>query len=78
MDIEGAELDALYGAKNTIVRDKPLLAVCVYHKSGDILAIMDYLHCVLPEYRFKLRHYNGAGVVGSETVLYAFVPASQS
>lgn len=42
MDIEGAEFDALYGAENTIVRDKPFLAICVYHLRGDLFAIMDY------------------------------------
>lgn len=70
MDIEGAELDALHGAKHTILRDKPLLAICVYHLRGDVFAIMDYLHELLPEYRFLLRHY---GAYDCETVLYASV-----
>lgn len=70
MDIEGAEFDALHGAKNTILRDKPLLAICVYHLQGDLFAIMDYLHQLLPEYRFLLRHYSVKDV---ETVLYASV-----
>ncbi len=33
------------------------------NKRGDMLAIMDYLHHVVPEYCFKLRPYSGAGVV---------------
>lgn len=70
MDIEGAEFDALHGAKNTIVRDKPLLAICVYHLQGDTFAIMDYLHQLLPEYRFWLRHYSPER---SQTILYASV-----
>lgn len=70
MDIEGGEFDALHGAENTILRDKPLLAICVYHLRGDVCAIMDYLHQVVPEYRFLLRHY---GVSHTETVLYASV-----
>lgn len=70
LDIEGAELDALHGAKNTIARDKPLLAICVYHKHGDLFAIMDYLHQLLPEYRFLLRHYS---TITAETILYASV-----
>lgn len=70
MDIEGAELDALQGAKHTLKRDKPLLAICVYHRQGDTLAIMDYLHRIVPEYRFWLRHYTAMQV---ETVLYAAV-----
>lgn len=70
MDIEGAEFDALHGAKSTITRDKPLLAICVYHFRGDTFAIMDYLHQLVPEYRFLLRHYS---VSTTETVLYASV-----
>lgn len=70
MDIEGAEFDALQGAQNTILRDKPLLAICVYRRRGDVLAIMDYLHFLVPEYRFWLRHY---GPLQNETVLYAAV-----
>lgn len=70
LDIEGAEYDALCGARSTIVRDKPFLAICVYHKIGDQLALMDYLHSIVPEYRFWLRHY----AVGEfDTVLYAAV-----
>lgn len=68
MDIEGAELGALHGAKSVIVRDKPFLAVCVYHRPGDTLAIMDYLSGLVPEYRFWLRHYKFSS---NETVLYA-------
>ena len=70
MDIEGAELDALIGAEKIIKRDKPLLAICVYHKIGDVLAITDHIHSLVPEYKFKLRHY---GLLDLETVLYAYI-----
>lgn len=70
LDIEGAEWDALHGAQKTIIRDKPLLALSVYHRNGDVLALMDYLNEMVPEYRFWLRHY---GPLHYETVLYASV-----
>lgn len=70
MDIEGAEMRALEGARETIRRDKPLLALCVYHKPGDTLEFMDYLRELVPEYRFWLRHY---AEDASETVLYAAI-----
>lgn len=70
MDIEGMEYNALHGAETTIRRDKPVLAICVYHRVGDMLAIMDYLHQLVPGYRFWLRHY---GPGKAETVLYAVV-----
>lgn len=70
MDIEGAELKALQGAKNVIKQFKPKLAVCVYHNKEDILDVVDYLSELVPEYRFYLRHHNWAA---TETVLYAMV-----
>jgi len=70
MDIEGSEFDALHGAKRVITRDKPLVAISVYHRIGDMFAIMDYLYHLVPAYHFWLRHYS-IGVV--DTVLYASV-----
>lgn len=69
LDVEGFELDALIGARQTIQRDKPLCAISVYHKRGDLLAIMQYLSQIVPEYRFAIRHYTSSLM---ETVLYAF------
>lgn len=70
LDVEGAEMDALKGAGNTIRRDRPLCAICIYHKPGDMLAIAHYLKQLVPDYRFAIRHYAFTAV---ETVLYAFV-----
>lgn len=68
MDIEGAELQALQGAKRTIQMYKPKLAICVYHKNEDILDIPNYILSIVPEYRLYLRHHN---ISATETVLYA-------
>jgi FkbM family methyltransferase len=68
MDIEGAEIKALQGAKNIISNQKPKLAICVYHKPEDIFEIPELLLKLNPEYNFKLRHY---GTSAYETVLYA-------
>ena len=73
MDIEGAEMKALEGAAQTLKRDRPLCAISAYHKPGDQIALMQYLKCLVPEYRFTLRHYTTLAV---ETVLYAFIPHS--
>lgn len=68
MDIEGAELEALIGAQDTITQYKPKLAISVYHRKEDIIDIPLYIKKLVPEYKLFLRHYsNHAG----ETVLYA-------
>lgn len=69
MDIEGSELSALRGSKNTIIKNKPLCAISVYHRPADVIVIMEYLKFLVPEYKFALRHYSN---LYSETVLYAF------
>ncbi len=70
MDIEGAEKRALRGAVEIIRRDKPMLAICVYHKNDDLLEIPKLIKEIVPDYKFYLRHHN---VAGTETVLYAII-----
>ena len=68
MDVEGAELKSLAGARNTIIKNHPRLAICVYHKYSDIYEIPGYILSLVPEYKFYLRHYSSRDW---ETVLYA-------
>lgn len=69
MDIEGAELEALKGAKQTIIKHRPQMAICVYHSLSDIWEIPLLINKYAPGYKFFLRNYN---IMGLETVLYAF------
>jgi len=71
MDIEGAEYDALRGARAVIERDRPVLAVCVYHTQADIWRIPLLLRSMQTDYRYFLRAYDGDGL---QTVLYAIPP----
>jgi len=69
MDIEGAELEALRGAEQSIRKFRPKLAICVYHKLNDFWEIPKYLDSLGLEYRFSLRHFT---IHAEETVLFAY------
>lgn len=68
MDVEGSELESLKGARNVIQRDKPKLAISIYHKPEDMLTIPLYIKSLVPEYRLYVRHHSSRMY---ETVLYA-------
>lgn len=68
MDIEGSEYQALLGARNTIIKNKPILAICIYHSDEDMIRILELIHSWDLGYRFYIRHH--AQKI-SETVLYA-------
>ena len=68
MDIEGAETSALAGCEETIRRNRPKLAICVYHRPQDYLDIPQWIKRVRPDYRLYLRQHSSFNV---DTVLYA-------
>ena len=70
MDIEGSERKALEGMKETICRDKPKLAICIYHKYEDLWEIPLYIKELVPEYRLFIRNYT---TYLDEIVIYAAV-----
>jgi FkbM family methyltransferase len=71
MDIEGAEPDALEGAKETLRNARPILAVCAYHKCEHLWQIPLIMAKILPEYQISLRRY---AEECWETVYYAIPP----
>jgi FkbM family methyltransferase len=68
MDVEGAELESLKGAKKHISKNKPKLAICIYHKPEDLITIPQYIRGLESGYKFYLRHHQ---FISWETVLYA-------
>lgn len=70
MDIEGAEMEAIRGADGIIRRDRPKLAISIYHLPNDFWEIPFLIHNLVPEYKLYIRHC-GFGIFG--TVLYAKV-----
>lgn len=57
MDIEGAELRALEGARKTITRDRPKLYVCAYHRNEDMFALPLKIKELCPDYKIYFRHH---------------------
>ncbi len=67
MDIEGAELPALMGGIQLIKRERPILAISIYHSLEDFWKIPQYLMAELDHYRYYVRHHS---LIFGETVLY--------
>jgi hypothetical protein len=74
MDIEGAELDALLGARQMIKEHTPILAICLYHAQEHLWKIPLLIQSFSDQYSFYLRRYSDECW---ETVCYA-VPRKRS
>ena len=70
MDIEGAEIDAIEGARKHILQDRPRLLICTYHKPDDIFKIPRLIDSIRGDYDFYLR-FNGRGIWPCDHVLFA-------
>lgn len=57
MDLEGAELSALQGARRLITDYKPTLTVSAYHRASDLLDLVGYISSLHDDYRIGLRHH---------------------
>jgi hypothetical protein len=68
MDIEGAEPQALRGARRLLDRARPRLAVCVYHCPDHLWSIGAQIEELDLEYDLHLRAH---GFAGFDLVLYA-------
>jgi len=67
MDIEGAEYEALQGARKLIEGNRPRMAISVYHKFEDFVTLAALVLEMHPDYRIAFRHY---GYDDLETVMY--------
>ncbi|MBO5937101.1 MAG: FkbM family methyltransferase [Clostridia bacterium] len=57
MDIEGAELKALEGAKNTVAKYRPKLYVCAYHRNEDMFALPFKIKKLYEGYKIYFRQH---------------------
>lgn len=68
LDVEGSELNVLKGGSLTIKKERPQMAISIYHTIDDFINIPLYLNETLQDYIFHLGHYS---YDLCETVLYA-------
>ena len=73
LDIEGSELGALEGAKETLREFRPKLAISVYHKFSDFFEIPAFIDSLGLHYDLYLDHYT---IHSEETILYG-IPARE-
>lgn len=71
LDIEGAELECLKGARKTIQKYHPKLMISIYHHSYDYIDIPLWIADNFPGYEFYLGHHS---LWHHETCLYAIHP----
>lgn len=68
LHLEGAELAALKGAKQTLLEARPLIAATVYHNDDGIWRTASWLMETLAGYRFLFRNHSWCG---TGAVIYA-------
>ncbi len=73
LDTEGAEIDILMGAVNTIKRFKPKLAISLYHSIADFFEIPILINKINDKYLFNLGVYDPQG---ADTYIHAHIEVS--
>jgi FkbM family methyltransferase len=71
MDIEGSEVNAVLGAKTTLARFRPRMAIAAYHHRSDPEVIPRIVLTYSPEYEVNIEGCVGSGqFVRRQTVLF--------
>lgn len=76
MDIEGAEVMAINGARHTIQLFKPRMAICLYHKWDDMWQIPQAILATGVDYAFSFKWVEMTN--GWEAILFAAPVSSES
>lgn len=74
MDIEGAELSVVRGLKKCIQNNRPVLAICAYHKPEDIVQLPKIVNNIVKDYKIYFRKYApsyNSHLRSGELVMYA-------
>ncbi len=57
MDVEGEEVNAILGAKQTILSHKPKMLISAYHRTDDFIKIPQAVLRIRDDYKIYLRHF---------------------
>lgn len=68
MDVEGAEMNALKGAVQTISKFRPILAISIYHQISDFQDVPNFITQLCEDYIYTLNH---STILTFETILFA-------
>ena len=68
LHLEGGELTALKGGRQTLIANRPLIAATVYHNDDGIWKTAHWLMETLADYRFLFRLHSWCG---TGAVVYA-------
>lgn len=70
LEIEGSELQALQGACETIAKNRPKMAISIYHKPEDLETLTDFVQKTEQGYKMGFRQHNP--LVPDAMVLYCY------
>ena len=71
LDVEGAEMRALRGARDAIRSNKPKLCISLYHRAEDLWELPAFILSLRDDYVFHIGHHSPDLTI-YETVLYAY------
>ncbi len=57
MDVEGEEVNAILGAKETILKHKPKMLISAYHRTDDFIKIPQAVLGIRDDYKIHMRHF---------------------
>lgn len=57
MDVEGEEVAAIKGAKQTILENKPKMLISAYHRTDDFVTIPKAVLSIRDDYKIYIRHF---------------------
>lgn len=73
-DLDCHEMEMLQAISDIIKKDRPVLAICIYHKAEDMMTIPKFISSLVDDYCYLLRKYDANVFNASRTnelVLYA-------